>query len=97
MKRAYLPEAPHKEKPQQRDILRPADPRMIIEKAAALLECDPDEFIASKRMYGPAKTNRDLVMVLIWESGVCTNEAFGNLFMPLIPKSAEVFRLSWKN
>jgi len=80
MKRAYLPDAPNKEQPQQRDILRSADPRMMIEKAAALLGCDPDEFIASKRMYGAAKTNRDLVMVLIWESGVYTNDTIGNLF-----------------
>ena len=80
MKRAYLPDAPNKEQPQQRDILRSADPWMMIEKAAALLNCVPDEFIASKRMCGAAKTNRDLVMVLIWETGLYTNEAIGNLF-----------------
>ena len=31
-------------------------------------------------MYGTAKTNRDLVMYLIWKYGVYTNEEIGNLF-----------------
>ena len=80
MKRAHLPDTPHKEKPQQRDIIRSVDPRIIIKKAAAIIDCDPDEFIASGRVYGAAKTNRDLLMYLIWEYGVYTNEEIGNLF-----------------
>jgi putative transposase len=80
MKRAHLPDTPHKEQPQQRDIFRSADPHVIIKKAAAILDCDPEEFITSGRMYGTAKTNRDLLMYLIWEYGVYTNEEIGNLF-----------------
>jgi len=80
MKRAHLPDTPHKEQPQQRDIIRSVDPRIIIKKAAAIIDCDPDEFIASGRVYGALKTNRDLLMYLIWEYGVYTNEEIGNLF-----------------
>ncbi|MDA3896404.1 MAG: hypothetical protein PF482_09675, partial [Desulfobacteraceae bacterium] len=80
IKRAHLPDTPHKEQPQQRDIFRSADPRVIIKKAAALLDCDPEEFVASGRMYGTAKINRDLLMYCIWEYGVYTNEEIGNLF-----------------
>jgi hypothetical protein len=80
MKKAYLPETRHKEQPQQRDIFRSEDPRIIIKKAVAILDCDPDEFIASGRVYGMKKTNRDLLMYLIWEYGVYINEEIGNLF-----------------
>ncbi len=80
IKKAHLSNTPHKEQPQQRDIFRSADPRIIIKKAAAILDCDPDEFMASGRLYGTAKTNRDLLMYLIWEYGVYTNEEIGNLF-----------------
>jgi len=31
-------------------------------------------------VYGAAKINRDLLMYLIWEYGVYTNEKIGNLF-----------------
>jgi len=80
MKRVHLPDTPHKEQPQQKDTFRSADPRIIIKKAAAILDCDPDEFIVSGRVYGAKKTNRDLLMYLIWEYGVYTNEEIGNLF-----------------
>ena len=80
MKRAHLPDTPHKEQPQRRDIIRSVDPRIIIKKAAAIIDCDLDGFIASGRVYGAAKTNRDLLMYLIWEYGVYTNEEIGNLF-----------------
>jgi hypothetical protein len=53
---------------------------MSPEFTAALLDCDPEEFITSGRMYGTAKINRDLLMYLIWEYGVYTNEEIGNLF-----------------
>ena len=80
MKRTHLPDTPHKEQPQQRDIFRSTDPRIIIEKAAAVFDCDPDKLMEPGRVYGVEKTNRDLLMYLIWEYGVYTNAEIGNLF-----------------
>ncbi|MDA3912250.1 MAG: transposase [Bacteroidales bacterium] len=95
MKRAHLPDTSHKEQPQQRDSFRFADPYVIIKKAAAVLDCDPDEFISTGRVYGTAKTNRDVLMYLIWEYGVYTNEEIGNLFhvtYSCVSKSISSFR-----
>jgi len=50
MESAHLPNTkPHKEQPQQLDSFRFADTHVIIKKTAAVLDCDPDEFIASGR------------------------------------------------
>ena len=81
MGKKYLPDTPHKEQPQQRDTIRAAlDPRILLEKAAAALDCKPDEVIGSKRVFGLAKINRDLLMYFFWQLGVYTNEEIGNLF-----------------
>jgi len=57
----YLPDTPHKEQPQQRNTIRASDPRILLKKAAAALDCNPDEFIGSGRVFGSAKINRDLL------------------------------------
>jgi len=75
-----LPDTPHKAQPQQRDTIRASDPRILLKKAAAALDCKPDEFISSKRVFGLAKINRDLLMSFFWQLGVYTNEEIGNLF-----------------
>ena len=80
MKRAHLPETRHKEHPQQRDMVRSTDPRIIIEKAAVIIGCDLHELIEPGRVYGTKKSNRDLLIYLIWEYGVYTNEEIGKLF-----------------
>ncbi|MGB9499640.1 MAG: hypothetical protein ACKVE4_07785 [Dissulfuribacterales bacterium] len=51
-----------------------------MKKAAAALDCDPDEFIGSGRIFGLAKINRDLLMYFFWQLGVYTNEKIGSLF-----------------
>ncbi|NOY69199.1 MAG: hypothetical protein GXP53_06860 [Deltaproteobacteria bacterium] len=76
----HLPDSPHKEQPQQRDLIRASDPRILLNKAAAALGCDPGEFIESRRVYGAAKANRDVLMYFFWELGVYTNGDIGNLF-----------------
>ena len=80
IKETYLPDTPHKEQPQQRNIKRSTDPRILLKKAAGVLDCDLDELIQSRRVYGTAKTNRDLLICFLWEFGVYTNEEIGNLF-----------------
>jgi len=81
MGKRYLPDTPHKERPQQRDTIRAAlDPRIILKKVATALDCKPDEVIGSGRVFGSAKINRDLLMYFFWQLGVYTNEEIGNLF-----------------
>ena len=54
--------------------------RCLLEKAAAALDCKPDQFIGSVRVFGSAKINRDLLMYFFWQLGVYTNEEIGSLF-----------------
>jgi len=51
-----------------------------MKKAAAALDCKPDEFIGSGRVFGSVKINRDLLMYFFWQLGVYTNEEIGTLF-----------------
>ena len=80
IRRTYLPEKPHKEIPQQRDLARGTNPIILLNKAAQILDCDLNHFKQSIRISKSEKDDRDLLVFIIWNTGLLTNEKIGHLF-----------------
>jgi len=76
----YLSEKVHKEIPQQREVVRSVDEGRLLEQGAKLLNCDLEKLKKAQRLYGKDKENRDLLVYLLWERGVHTNQKIGSLF-----------------
>ena len=77
---AYLPEKPHKEIPQQRDLAKGIDPAAKLKEAARVLDCDLDHFKRSPRISKAERDNRDLLVFSDWKTRLLTNEKIGRLF-----------------
>lgn len=76
----YLPDKPHQEIPHQRQIKKSIDPEVILKEAAKALKCNVEIFRKSSRISVRDKDNRDLLIYLIWELGLLTNQEIGDLF-----------------
>jgi len=76
----YLPDKPHKEVPQHRDLARSIDPVNLLENAAQILNCDMDYIRNAQRISKQKKEDRDLLVYLVWKNCVLTNEEIGRLF-----------------
>jgi len=55
--------------PQKRQVLRDANPKTIIEKAAKVLKCNTNDFLQSSRISDSNKLNRDLLIYYLWSTG----------------------------
>jgi putative transposase len=77
---AYLPEKPHKEIPQQRELAKSGDPISMLKKAARMLDCDLDHFRQMPRITKADRDDRDLLVLSVWKTGVLTNDKIGRLF-----------------
>ncbi|MDY6973082.1 MAG: transposase [Thermodesulfobacteriota bacterium] len=77
---AYLPEKPHKEIPQQRDLAKGIDPLAKLKEAALMLDCDLDYFRRTPRIRKADRDNRDLLVLSAWRTGLLTNDKIGQLF-----------------
>ena len=75
-----LSEKPDVEIPQKRQVLRDANPKTILEKAAKVLKCNTNDFLQSSRISDSNKLNRDLLIYLLWSTGWYNNQEIGNLF-----------------
>ncbi len=80
LRQRYLPESPDREITGQRELAAGSDPEEIAEKAADLLDCDLQEFRQLARLSGPKKEKRDLIIYLVWRTGLLTNEKIGAIF-----------------
>jgi len=79
IKDIYLNGHQNKELPQLNQLLRDEDPNKLVEKAAALLDCDIDYFRESGRINGEARDKRDVILYLLWETGKYSNHEVGEL------------------
>ena len=76
----YLPEKPHREIPQQRDVAKGVDQVALLSKAAQIIDCDLTHYKESRRISKSDKNDRDLLVFFVWKTGLLTNEAIGHLF-----------------
>jgi REP element-mobilizing transposase RayT len=80
LRKRYLPENHDKEIAGHRQSAASLDPGTIADRAARLLGCNVKEFKKLSRVSGPQKEKRDLIVYLIWQTGLLTNEKIGAIF-----------------
>jgi putative transposase len=80
IKADYLPEAPHKEIPQQKSLAKDVDVERALSQAATLLGCDVEEFRRGGRVSPQRSLERDLLLYVIRQMGVLTDHQLGGMF-----------------
>jgi REP-associated tyrosine transposase len=80
MRSAYLPEKPHKEIPQQRDLAKGINPAAKLKEVARMLDYDLDYFRQVPRITKADGDDRDLLVLSVWKTGVLTNDKIARLF-----------------
>ena len=80
LKSTYLSDSAHAEVPQQASLLRSDNPKMLLKKAAQILTCNLKDYRISLRISEKDKDNRDLLIYLLWETGLYKNQEIGELF-----------------
>ncbi|MGD8522842.1 MAG: transposase [Desulfobacterales bacterium] len=80
IRKSYMPQAVDRELPQQKSLSRQIDVVPLLNKAAKILSCDLKRLQGASRISAQDKTNRDLLIYVIWETGLLTNTEIGSLF-----------------
>jgi len=56
------------------------DPQNYLSRAERILSCDVKHFAQARRLSGPEKDIRDVLLYCIWATGQLKNEQIGKLF-----------------
>ena len=80
IKAGYLPEATHKEIPQQKSLAKDVDVERVLSQAANLLGCDVEDFRRGSRVAPRRSLERDLLLYFIRQMGVLTDHQLGGMF-----------------
>ena len=75
-----MPKTPDKEISAHRQSAASLDPGKISDRAARLLGCDVEELKKLSRVSGSQKEKRDIIIYLVWQTGLLTNEKIGAIF-----------------
>jgi REP element-mobilizing transposase RayT len=65
--------------PQQVKLVKAVNAEIMVEKLARALNCRVENFKKSLRISKADKMNRDLMLYLLWNSGIFTNQQIGEL------------------
>ena len=76
----YLPDKFHQEIPQHRALAKSVDPKVVLGKAAKILNCDLNLMRHCRRVPKSMKGDRDLLVYLVWKTCTLSNEETGRLF-----------------
>jgi REP element-mobilizing transposase RayT len=96
----YLSEEIHAEIPQQKLVKKDYNPQIIINQAAKILGCRLKRFRRSSRIAESDKDNRDLLIYLLWQTGLYTNQKIGQFFglsYSAISQRVKIFRIKAQN
>jgi hypothetical protein len=80
IRRSYMPPAVHPELPQQKSLSRQFNVTPLVDKAAKILDCDLQRLQRASRISAQDKDNRDLLIYVLWKTGMMTNEKIGSFF-----------------
>ena len=100
IKKTYLPETPHAELPGQKNLGKSVDPEAVLLQVANLLNCDLMKFRSSARISRTDTSDRDLLIYLLWQLGMLTNEQIGDKFgltYSAVSKRAGIFKNKLSN
>ena len=80
LRKQHMPKKPDKEISAHRRSAASLDPGKISDRAARLLGCDVEELKKLSRVSGSQKEKRDIIIYLVWQTGLLTNEKIGAIF-----------------
>jgi REP element-mobilizing transposase RayT len=80
IKKHYLPDIPHAELPDQKKVTKDVNIDTVLSEAARILNCDLDVLRESGRVSKANTADRDLLIYIIWQLGVATNQEIGERF-----------------
>lgn len=80
IRKQFLPDIPHQDLPQQKQLAKDIKLDDLLKKYANIVQIDIDKCIPAKRLHGKDKYKRDLIVYLLWNTGLMTNEKLGQLF-----------------
>jgi REP element-mobilizing transposase RayT len=76
----FLPDIPHNALPQQKQLAKDIKLDDVLKKSAKVVQIDLDNCVQAKRLRGIDKHKRDLLVYLLWNKGLMTNEQLGRVF-----------------
>jgi hypothetical protein len=91
----FLPDIPHNDLPQQKQLAKDIKLDDVLKKSAKVVQIDLDKCVQAKRLHGIDKHKRDLIVYLLWNKGLMTNEQLGRLFnisYSAISHSVKIFK-----
>jgi chromosomal replication initiation ATPase DnaA len=77
LKARHLTGSPHAEIPQQKSVAQEVDPASILLTAAEQLGCSMERFKQSAKVAAPDVEKRDMLLFVIRQLGVLTNQKIG--------------------
>ena len=80
IKERFLPDIPHNEMPDQKSIFKDDNLENILLKMSKSLKFDMDLFRESKRIAKSVKIERDLLIYVVWQMGIASNQEIGDQF-----------------
>jgi putative transposase len=80
LRRQHMPEKLDKEIPAHRQSAASLDLGKILDRAERLLGCNIEELKKLSRVSESQKEKRDIIIYLIWQTGLLTNEKIGAIF-----------------
>jgi len=76
----FLPDIPHNALPQQKQLAKDIKLDDLLKESAKVVQIDLDKCVQAKRLRGIDKHKRDLLVYLLWNKGLMTNEQLGRVF-----------------
>ncbi len=76
----YLRDEPDRDIPEQKHLLNDCKPAEVLRRAAEILACDLRRLKQARRISNSEKTNRDLLVYLLWQTGRFSNSEIGEQF-----------------
>jgi REP element-mobilizing transposase RayT len=80
IKRTYLPDETNGDIPEQAKLFKQSNPDALLRRAAAILGCDLGQLKRSRRVTQSDKTNRDMLIYLLWQTGRFSNSEIAAQF-----------------
>jgi REP element-mobilizing transposase RayT len=80
IKERFLPDIPHNEIPNQKSTLKDDNLENVLLKAAKILNFDMNLFRKSKRISKSVQFDRDLLIYVVWQMGMASNQEIGDQF-----------------
>jgi REP element-mobilizing transposase RayT len=98
IKDTYLADEANRDIPEQKKLLKEHKPDELLKHAAEIFGCDLLRLKRSRRITASDKTNRDMLIYLLWQTGRFTNSEIGEQFgltYSSVTRRVDVFKNRW--